>query len=201
MIYDLLTFYALTIPTTYILATYQYTNIIFIPLIINTINNYKFEYNIMEIFNVVKFISILLSIYFNNQLLLIINIFEACIMDIIIVPYYGIPNSIVGLYLIYYYENSINWIINYTLWNAIFVYGVDFSKSVLLILLVPFIDINNWFKLRAYSLLINQIFRGCEICWIYTPGKSFITKEKDKVMTNQYIRMILGLLLLLKIYI
>ncbi len=201
MIYDLLTFYALTIPTTYILATYQYTNIIFIPLIINTINNYKFEYNIMEIFNVVKFISILLSIYFNNQLLLIINIFEACIMDIIIVPYYGIPNSIVGLYIIYYYENSINWIINYTLWNAIFVYGVDFSKSVLLILLVPFIDINNWFKLRAYSLLINQIFRGCEICWIYTPGKSFITKEKDKVMTNQYIRMILGLLLLLKIYI
>lgn len=201
MIYDLLTFYALTIPTTYILATYQYTNIIFIPLIINTINNYKFEYNIMEIFNVVKFISILLSIYFNNQLLLIINIFEACIMDIIIVPYYGIPNSIVGLYLIYDRENSINWIINYTLWNAIFVYGVDFSKSVLLILLIPFIDINNWFKLRAYSLLINQIFRGCEICWIYTPGKSFITKEKDKVMTNQYIRMILGLLLLLKIYI
>lgn len=201
MIYDLITFYTLTIPTTYILATYQITNIIFIPLIINTINNYKFEYNAMEIFNVVKFISILLSIYFNNQLLLIINIFEACIMDIIIVPYYGIPNSIVGLYLIYDRENSINWIINYTLWNAIFVYGVDFSRSILFILLVPLTNIDNWYRLRAYSLLINQIFRGCEICWIYTPGKSFITKEKDKVMTNQYIRMILGLLLLLKIHI
>lgn len=201
MIYDLITFYTLTIPTTYILATYQITNIIFIPLIINTINNYKFEYNAMEIFNVVKFISILLSIYFNNQLLLIINIFEACIMDIIIVPYYGIPNSIVGLYLIYDRENSINWIINYTLWNAIFVYGVDFSRSILFILLVPLTNIDNWYRLRAYSLLTNQIFRGSQICWIYTPGKSFLTKEKEKVLTNQYIRMILGILLLLKIHI
>ena len=46
---------------------------------------------------------------------------------------------------------------------------------------------------RVYSLVLNQFFRGAQICWIYTPGQSYITKLDNEPSTNETVRVVWGL--------
>lgn len=142
-----------------------------------------------------------------------INILEAVITDFLTDIKYGWPNATCELLLIcilpkqkqelqfnnifLFHLNNI-WVIIYTLWNAVFVYGVGFSLSFCLILLTPLIvclilnQPNAWLGARTYSLILNQILRGSELLYIYKPGKSYITKIEGLVSTNQTIRLLLG---------
>ena len=129
----------------------------------------------------------------------------------------GIPNAISGLLLIlklcneliehktidgyFSFQLSSSWIIGYSLWNLAFVYNF-LSLSFGLILMVPYIlsfhilctpDI--WLSARAYSLVINQSFRGLQYPYIFIPdGKSIITDPEGIIIRNQKIRFILGIL-------
>jgi hypothetical protein len=153
-----------------------------------------------------------------------INMLEACVTDVMISRTYGWPNALCGLVLVitlfieaarfpigeaypnpdgvFLYPLKLGWVLGYTSWNANFVYGVGFAWSFWLILITPLVVASlvnpySWLGARTYSLVLNQVLRGANACWLFNPGKSFVTKEEGAPSGNNYVRFCVSVLNLL----
>jgi hypothetical protein len=151
--------------------------------------------------------------------LLIFNIFEAVVSDVLDHGLYGVPNALAGCILMItsisnaddvliakqqsgiehmvLFPISFRWIFLYSSWNAAFTYARNFSPSTRLCLLVAILvailfGANTWLTARTYSLIFNMLFRASEILWIFSPGKSYVTKGKGDMENNKNVAFAIG---------
>lgn len=178
-----------------------------------------------SVFKLVKFVSSIVALLIVNalqwgydvdpgyvEIILQINMAEAIIVDVMRV--HGVPNALVGILLsvschpmivlptkdgVFLSSLSMEWIFFYTVWNAIFVYGSDFSWSFQLILVTPLIVCvilqthHAWLGARTYSLVVNQILRGIQALWMFEPGRTYITHTENHINPNKHLCVIFGI--------
>lgn len=136
-------------------------------------------YNWFEILKLVSIVISCLAIdfeYKNLHLLLRINILEAVVSDLLRKKWF---NACAGWVLIFYQVDMTHALV-YSLWNAAFSYGKDFSRSTRLLLITPFIIANNhsvWLEARSKSLLINMALRSVHFTTFFTPEKTSVTHK------------------------
>lgn len=138
--------------------------------------------------------------------LLVVNIILAVVSALHKHGIRGAPNAVCGLAVafslpwseqisgqasgIFRFPSSPAWILSYTAWNAIFVYGFGYSATTRLVLAPPALialflgDSHVWLGPRAYSLLLNMAFRALHFTYLFTPGKSAITVPSDRAQAD-----------------
>ncbi len=126
-----------------------------------------------KIFNATKFITLIFCILFVDvyndsiirRLMISLNILEAVVLELVVKKVYGIPNSIIGTYLIKSMMcNGIidnKWILIYTFWNFCFMFSLKFHKlsyfSLFFSLFWYFSGSNYWLNIRLYSLFFQML--------------------------------------------
>jgi hypothetical protein len=149
--------------------------------------------------------------------ILALNIAEAIVSEASRGAVY-LPNTAVGVFLVWelwaseqlrtdavdqlpvqacmvFFPLSAQYVLMYTLWNATFTYGFNFSWSTRLILISPLVacaalgNLHLWLSARCVSLVLNMILRATETSDFYISGCTFITAERRAHNVKVYIAM------------
>jgi hypothetical protein len=154
-------------------------------------------------------------------LILGLNMLEACVTDLVIATRFGWPNALGGVVLvialfvdawkhpsgevfsspdgIFLFPLKLGWVVCYSIWNANFAFGVGFAWSFSLSLISPLavsylLGLSSWLGARTYSLVLNQALRGSNACWLFCPGKSFVTKKDGDPPGDEIVRWCMGII-------
>jgi len=150
-------------------------------------------------------------------LILVLNMLEAVVQDVLF-GIFHFPNSIVGLCLmglipwelstraervsdLHEFPLSTLWIISYSLWNANFSYGFNYSISTRIVLLSPLIisffvfkKIQTWLASRCISMMLNMLFRASSFTYLYDPNRSQVTTVNTFRSHNESLIFLVGFL-------